>query len=274
MNRAGYVYDSAHRGSSAIEELLEIFRYRNLVIQLVRRDLLTRYKRSVLGIAWTMLNPLGTMLIMTAVFSRAFGQTPGYAAYVLSGLLAWNFFSQSTNAATVHLVWGGDLLRRIYVPRTAFAISAIGTAMLNLVFALVPLVIVMLVTRVPIRATALLLPIPMLFLAMFALGMGLLISTVAVYFADVVDMYQIALTAWMYLTPVFYPATILPEEYRALILGLNPLYHLIQLYRAPIYEGRMPTLAELATAGTIATVTLLAGWLVFTKKADEFAYRV
>ena len=129
MNRAESipVYDSARRRIPALEELQEILRYRNLLVQLVRRDILTRYKRSVLGVTWTMLNPLGTMLVMTIVFSRAFSTTQGYSAYVLSGLLAWNFFSQTTNAATLHLVWGGDLLKRIYVPRTAFAISATGT---------------------------------------------------------------------------------------------------------------------------------------------------
>jgi ABC-type polysaccharide/polyol phosphate export permease len=98
------IYDSARRGPPAIDELREIFNYRNLLFQLVRRDVLTRYKRSVLGIAWTMLNPLGIMLIMSVVFSRAFGQGITYAAYVLSGLVVWNFFSQTTNSAMVQLV--------------------------------------------------------------------------------------------------------------------------------------------------------------------------
>jgi ABC-type polysaccharide/polyol phosphate export permease len=122
------VYDSAKRGSAALEEWHEVLRYRYLIMQFVRRDILTRYKRSVLGIAWTMLNPLGIMIVMTIVFSQAFGiNQKGYAAYVLNGLIAWNFFAQSTNAATLHLVWGGSLIKRIYIPRTSFAISATGT---------------------------------------------------------------------------------------------------------------------------------------------------
>ena len=276
MNKAETIpiYDSARRRIPALEELQEILRYRNLLVQLVRRDILTRYKRSVLGVAWTMLNPLGTMLVMTIVFSRAFSTTKGYSAFVLSGLLAWNFFSQTTNAATLHLVWGGDLLKRIYVPRTAFAISATGTGLVNLVISIVPLVIVMLFTGVPLRWTVVLLPLPMLFLAMFALGLGLLISTIAIYFADVVDMYQIILTAWMYLTPIIYPENIIPERYHFLIFGLNPMYHLVKLYRIPIYDGRLPSLGEIGIAGGIALVTLVVGWLVFSSKADEFAYRV
>ena len=189
------VYDSARQGSAALDELREVIRYRDLVFQMARRDILTRYKRSVLGVAWTMLNPLGTMLILTIAFSRAFGATQGYAAYLLSGLIAWTFFAQTTNAAISHLVWGGGLLHRIYVPRTVFAISAIGTGMVNLCLSILPVLVVMLVTGVTIRWTLLFVPVSMLLLALFALGVGLLVSAVAVYFTDVAEMYQIVLTA-------------------------------------------------------------------------------
>ena len=277
MNKADQfsVYDSAQQRSTALEEIRAIFQYRYLVVQFVRRDLLTRYKRSVLGVAWTMLNPLGTMIILTIVFSRVFGANKeGYAAYVLSGLVAWNFFAQTTNAAIVHLVWGGSLLRRIYMPRTAFAVSATGTGLVNLVLSLVPLLLVMLVTGVPIKPTVFLIPVPMLFLAMFALGLGLLISTVAIYFADVAEMYQIVLTAWMYLSPVIYSYEILPEPYRSWIMRLNPMYYLLSLFRIPVYSGQIPDWSEVLLAGGISFVALLVGWLVFTGKADEFAYRV
>lgn len=268
------IYDSARRGSAALEELRDVLSYQYLIVQLVRRDILTRYKRSVLGVAWTMLNPLGTMLVLTIVFSRAFGATQGYAALVLSGLMAWNFYSQTTNAAILHLVWGGGLLKKIYVPRTVFALSAAGTGLVNLFLSLVPLLLVMLVVGVPIRASMLLLPIPILFLTMFALGMGLLISTIAVYFADVAEMYQVVLTAWMYLSPVIYPEDKLPQEIRLWISRLNPMYHLIRLFRIPIYEGRVPELSEFLIAGGIALAALVIGWIVFTRKADEFAYLV
>ena len=269
------VYDSALRRSSALEELREAVRYRHLVVQMVRRDILTRYKRSVLGVAWTMLTPLGTMVILTIVFQQAFGiHEKSFPAYALSGLMAWTFFAQTTNAATVNLVWGGSLLRRIYVPRTVFALSSTGTGLVNLLLSLVPLVLVMLVTGVPIRPSVILLPIPILFLAMFALGLGLLVSTIAIYFADVSEMYTVALTAWMYLSPVIYPEEILPEAIRVWIVRFNPMYHLIRLFRAPIYDGRVPALSEFLITGGLAFLTLLVGWWIFSKKADEFAYRV
>jgi ABC-type polysaccharide/polyol phosphate export permease len=268
------IYDSARQGSAAIDELKEIIHYRDLILQIVRRDILTRYKRSVLGVAWTMLNPLGIMLVLTIAFSQAFGTTRSYAAYLLSGLIAWTFFSQTTNAAISHLIWGGGLLKRIYVPRTVFAFSAIGTGLVNLVLSIIPLVIVMLFTGVPLRWTVLFLPVPILLLAIFSLGMGLLISAIAVYFADVAEMYQIVLTAWMYLSPVIYPESILPDTYRTWIAIFNPMYHLIRMFRMPIYDGVIPGLSEILVTTAICVGTLLFSWIFFTRKADEFAYRI
>ena len=268
------IYDSSRQVSPALEELRDIFRYRDLVIQITRRDILTRYKRSALGVTWTMLNPLGTMIVLAIVFSQAFGMEYSYAAYVLSGLVAWNFFQQTTNASIAHLVWGGALLKRIYVPRTVFAFSALGTGLFNLVLSLVPLLLVMVVTRVPIKPTILFLPIPILFLGMFSLGVGLLVSGLAVFYTDIAEMYQIILTAWMYLTPIIYPEEILPDQFRMLIAIFNPMYHMVRLFRAPLYYGEIPSFQATLITGLIALVTLIIGWVVFTRRSDEFAYRI
>jgi ABC-type polysaccharide/polyol phosphate export permease len=270
------LYDSSKRGNPAIEELREVFNYRNLIVQLARRDILTRYKRSFLGVIWTMLNPLGMMLVLTLAFSHMFktGTIYGYPAYALSGLMAWNFFSQTTTAAMVNLVWGGGLLHRIYIPRTSFALAAIATGLINLILGIVPMVIVMLITQVPLRLSMLALPLAMLILAGFSLGLGLIISTIAAYFPDVSEMYQIALTAWMYLTPIIYPESFLPDQYRFLLTHLNPLYYLVRLYRLLIYDGRLPTFEELLPALLISLITLIAGWIIFSNKSDEFAYRI
>jgi len=267
------VYDSSQRGSPALEELRELYRYHNLVFQTVRRNIVVRYKRSVLGIAWTMLNPLGTTLILTFVFSKVFGGTSSYAVYVLSGLICWTFFAQATNDAMHNLIWGGGLIKRIYIPRTVFAVSSVSTGLVNMTLALVPLLFIMLVTKVTPQWSILVLPVPALFLAMFALGVGLILSTMAVYFVDVAEMYTIVLTAWFYLSPVIYNKDMLPQDY-AWIVQLNPMYHLINLFRVPIFEGRVPSGQEFLVSGGIALVTLMIGWFVFCQKADEFAYRV
>lgn len=267
------IYDSTKRGSSALEELRGIFQYRDLIYQLVRRDIVTRYKRSVLGIAWTMLQPLGMMIVMTLVFSSLFQTVKGYPAYLLSGLIAWTFFSQTTTAAIHQIVWGGTLLHRIYLPRTSFAVSAIGTGVINLLFSLVPLIVIMLIIGRPIRGSIIFLPIAMFLLAAFALGIGLILSTLAIYFPDVAEMYQIILVAWMYLTPIIYPEEILPAAYRFWVTNLNPMYHLIKIFRMPLYEGIFPGWIEIAIASGIAMITLVIGWLFFAKKADEFTYQ-
>jgi ABC-type polysaccharide/polyol phosphate export permease len=267
------IYDSAQLIPHAIQELKEALNYRHLLFQLVRRDILTRYRRSYLGVAWTMLSPLGIMLVLSFVFSHLFASTRAYPAYILCGLMAWNFFAQSTTSAMSSLVWGGGLLQRIYIPRASFGISAIGSGLINLLLALIPLIIVMLVTGSPVRITAAFLPVSLLLLACFTLGLGLMISTLAVYFPDVAEMYQIILTAWMYLTPIIYPETTIPAKYQ-LILHLNPLYYLIKLWRLPLYDGRWPAWGEIWPAVLIAFGMLLVGWLIFTSKSDEFAYRV
>lgn len=268
------IYDSALRRHYALDELREIFRYRNLIQQLIRRDVLTRYKRSVLGIAWTMLNPLGMMIILSVAFSRMFNAVPSYPAYVLSGLIMWNFFSQTTTASMVNLVWGGGILHRIYIPRTSFALAAIGTGMVNQGFAILPLLLVMLVTGTPYHWTMLLFPLPVVLTACFALGIGLLLSTFAIYFPDVAEMYQIFILGWFYLTPVIYPESILPAEYRYWLTHLNPMYYMVRLFRLMFYEGRLPLWNELWPPVVISLTVLAIGWYVFSLKSDEFSYRV
>lgn len=274
MNSAVPVYDSARLPPPMVDELIQAARYRDLIRQLVRRDIVTRYKRSVLGVAWTMLNPLGMMVVLLLAFSTVFGSRQSYAVYLLTGLIAWNFFAQTTTSAMTQLTWGGALLNRIYLPRAAFALSAVGTGLVNQLFALVPLALVMAVTRTPLHPTIALLPVAIVLLASFTLGVGLLVSTLAVYFPDVAEMYQIALVAWMYLTPIIYPESIVPQTYRWWMFNLNPMYHLVKLFRMALLYGTWPSATQLASAVTIALAVLLAGWTLFTAKADEFAYRV
>jgi ABC-2 type transport system permease protein len=270
--RTAPVYDSARRGFIAIDEIREVIRYRELIYQLVRRDIVARYKRSVLGIAWTMLNPLGMMIVLTIVFSQIFKTVPGYPAYVLSGLIAWNFFSQTTMSIISSFVWGGDFFQRIYLPRSIFAISAIGTGLVNLFLSFVPLFAVMLVIGFPIQPAIILEPIPILLFAFFALGFGLLVSSIAVFFPDVVEMYQIVLMAWSYLSAIFYPLDILPKAMLPL-MQFNPMLPMINLFRMPIYQGKIPGALDFLPALVITLVTFSCGWWLFAKKSDEFAYR-
>ncbi len=267
------LYDSAQHTISPLLEIKEAWRYRDLIFFLVRRDITARYKRSVFGIAWTMLNPLGMMIVLSIVFSQVFRvEMEGYSGFVLSALIAWNFFAQTSSSSINALVWGGDLLQRIYIPRSTFAISTIGTGLVNLTLSLVPLFIVIVVIGFPLRWTILLSPIAMLFLGMYSLGIGLLVSTIGIYFIDVVEMYNIVVMAWVYLTPIIYPLSILPVGLQGW-LKLNPMLHLIELFRDLVFYGKIPPLENWLISFAVALVTLVIGWIVFTGKSDEFAYR-
>lgn len=266
------IYDSAKRKHPAIEEIFALFRYRDLIYQLVRRDIVARYKRSVLGVAWTMLNPLGTMLIMVVVFQQVFGGTEFYAAYVLTGIICWTMFSQSTSMAMDSMVWGSQLFHQIYLPRTSFVLSTVFAGMVNFVLSLVPLGLIFAITRVPLRASVLLLPVFMLFLLSFSLGVALLISTIAVFFPDVADLYPVILMAWMYLSPIIMPLEFYRQILNGLLLYINPFYYILNLFRILVFDGFIPPWRTWAATTIVSVGVLILGWLIFCKKADSFAY--
>ena len=267
-------YDSLHIRSPLVGELIELIRYRDLLQLMVSNLTKIRYKRSKLGIIWSLLNPLLNMVVMSLAFSSFFRTSlERYPVYVLSGLIFWQFFLQTTTYGMNALVWGGRLMKRIYLPRTIFTVAAIGNGLINLLISLVPLVLIMLILGHPLYPSWWMAPLAILLLAMFSLGVALFLSTLAVFFADVVEMYQVLLQALFFLTPIMYPKDILPAEY-VWFMNLNPMYNLIELFRAPVYLGMIPGPHTILAAVAVAIVSLLVGWAVFTRKVDEFAYRI
>jgi ABC-2 type transport system permease protein len=257
-----------------IEDAVELFHYRDLVASLVRRDLTVRYKRSALGFVWTMLNPLLTMLVMAIVFSTAFRfPIEHYPVYLLAGLLLWNFFSQSTLQSADSLVWGGGLLNKIYLPKSIFVVSAILVGLVNLAFALVPLALIMLLTGQLFSPALLFLPVAIFLAALFSLGVGLCISTLAVFFLDILDIFRLVLTVLMYMTPIFYPLSIVPDRYKILI-HLNPMFYFVELFRTPVYQGVLPDVTWIFRGAFLALATFVFGWWFFTRMSNEFAYRI
>jgi ABC-2 type transport system permease protein len=255
-------------------EWREILSYRDLLGLMISDSLKTRYKRSILGVIWTLLNPLLTMVVLTIVFSTVFRfALPNYAVYLLSGLIIWNLFAQSTNMAMNAILSGGSLLKKIYLPRTIFSISTVGAELVNLFISLIPLALIMVILGHPFKPALLFLPVAVALVALFSLGIALLISTLGLFFSDWVHIYQILVTALFYLTPVFYPADIVPPNL-AVFIQYNPLHYLVNIFRAPIYQGVAPDLLSIGVACAAALVTFLIGWWVFTRQADEFAYRI
>ena len=249
-------------------------KYRYLIRELIFRNIKTRYKRSVLGVAWTMINPLITTLILYIVFSQVFKTSiPKFAIYLLSGLLLWNFFAQSSVAAMRELIWSGTLLQRVPIPKAVFALAAVGTGLVNLFLAFLPLSLVIILSGGRFSLALFFLPISLLIVSLFTLGIGLGLSALAVFFTDIVDMYNILLLAWMYLTPIFYPIEILAPKFHWLIYS-NPMYYILETFRMPIYLGILPPLDILGKAILASFLSLLVGGWFFEKKSDEFTYYI
>jgi ABC-type polysaccharide/polyol phosphate export permease len=269
------VYDSTKLRSPAIAEVIELWNYRDLVQLMIINSIKTRYKRSVLGILWTILNPLINTLVLSIALSqlmRGF-QVINYPIYLLVGLIFWNFFSQTTVHATNTLIWGSGLVKRIYIPRTIFAVSVVGNGLINILLSFIPLTVIMLAMGHPLTIHALWLPIPLILMVMFTLGVALMISALAVLFVDVVDIYSILLSALFYLTPIIYPINVVPEQFRT-IVQWNPMNIMIGLFRSILYSGEGPSSMALVAATLLAFTMLAAGWLVFTKRIDELIYRI
>lgn len=252
------------------EELALLGRYRHLLANLVRRDLTVRYKRSVLGLLWTMLNPLLMMVILTVVFSTLFRfEIRHYETYFLSAYLGWVFFSQTTVGAMSSLGWNGPLVKRVRIPKSIFALSTTVSGAVNLLLSLAMLAAIMAVLGMRFAPALLFLPVSILLLTVFTFGVALGVSSVAVYFTDVREMYQIAMMIVMYLTPILYPASIVPARYR-LLVDWNPLTALLSLLREPIYYGQLPTAAQIVASVIWAVVALVAGWGIFRRLATGF----
>jgi ABC-type polysaccharide/polyol phosphate export permease len=271
VNGAEHEYDSAVRPPRALEEVLELRAYAGLIRALVERNIKVRYKRSVLGFLWTMMNPLFMLVALSLVFRAVFSAfAPSYPAYVFPALLLWNFFAQTTTIAGEEMTSGGDLWRRVRFPKTALAISTLITGAINLALAVVPLIAVLAVMRRPLGAALLTLPVTIALASLFILGVSLMVATGALYFPDVVPLWSMLLPALMFTVPIVYPVEILPAALRD-TLRLNPMALYVEAFRAPLYRNEVP--AGFPAMFAIGVATLAIGWLIFTRSADDIAYR-
>ncbi|MFN2386930.1 MAG: ABC transporter permease [Thermoanaerobaculia bacterium] len=267
------VYDSARRGSPVIEEARALWRYRSLVYELVIRDIKVRYKRSVLGILWTMLAPLLNMVALTLVFSALLRQQiQNYPVYFLTGAILWTFFSQTTASAASQTQDSNELAKRIYVPRSVFVAAAVGGGLVNLLLSMIPLLAILIATGFPVHPTWAFLPVSILIVLLFSAGIAFLLFTLASRFTDVREMYGVLVQTWFFLTPIVYHASIVPPQYR-LALWINPMHHLVQTFRKPIYDGVIPSAGLLAGSFLLALTVFVTGWVYFCHRAEKFGYR-
>ena len=245
-------------------------KYRFLIRQLVGRDFKTKYKRSILGMFWSFLNPLLMMLVQYFVFSTIFkSDIPNFAAYLIIGTVMFNFFSESCGMALSSILGNGNLITKVYMPKYIYPLTRVMSSVVNLAISLIPMMIVCLATGVRFQKSAVLALYFLACLIIFCLGLGMLLSTSMVFFRDTQFLWGVLSMMWMYATPIFYPETILPEEFK-FVLQVNPLYHFLKNTRLCILDGISPEPAVYVQCLLIALGALLLGAFVFQKKQDRF----
>jgi ABC-type polysaccharide/polyol phosphate export permease len=260
-------YDSDIARKPLVTELRNLWQYRGLIRLLVVRDLTVRYKRSNLGVWWTVLNPLLTSGALWVVFGQIFRfNIPGvsYVVYLLSGVLLMTFFSQGVVATGSSIVNSSSILTKVNVPPETFAFSASIAGAVNFMLGLVPLLIVQLVTGTGIPWTFVLVPIPVLFMLALVAGLGLLVASAAVFFYDVLDLTGILIQLITYLTPSFYPIEIVPEQFLRL-LQANPVYSYLLVFRGFVYEGTFAPAWAFSYMAISSLLVFLLGVWVFHK---------
>lgn len=249
-------------------------KYSFMIQQLVSRDFKVKYKRSVLGVAWSLLYPVLMMAVMALIFSNVFKfSTPGvsYLVYLLSGLTFFNYYSEASNLSMSSIVANFSLINKVYIPKYIFPFTKCLFVGINFLLTLIPLYAVILLTGTGLNWYHFLLPYSFLCLFMFTLGMSFILATVAVFLRDMFYIYGIVLTLWTYLTPIMYDISILNSTF-ATILKCNPLYQYINFARTIILYGRCPTIGQFAMSLGSALLFLMIGIITFRKNQDKFIY--
>jgi len=256
------------------ELVRDTYRYRELIWALALKELKIRYKRSVLGFLWALLNPALLMLVLTLVFATImrFG-IPHYAIFLLSVLLPWTFFSQSLSYAVESIVGNGDLIKKVKIAKLVFPMAAIVSNLINLGLSLIPLALLVLAMRHPFYWTWLFLPVPLLALMLFTLGMTFFFATANVYYRDVAHILQVLLSVWFYVTPIIYSLDFIPEKHRW-IFKLNPLIYVVNGFRLSVYYGMLPKAQSIVASFVCGLVSLFIGFAVFRKYQDDFVFYV
>lgn len=246
-------------------------RFLPLLRELVVRDIKVRYRHSVLGLLWTVLNPLLMMAVMTIIFSKVFrNDIENFSLYYLTGYILFTFFNESTTQALFSVVHNSALTKKVYIPKYLFPLSKAVSAFVNLVFSFCALLIVMLVTRSQFHWTILLSIVPALYLAVFCCGFGMILSTMFVFFRDIGHLYGVITLIWMYLTPLFYPEELLINNGLQILLTLNPVYQNVSYFRMLILEGTVPGLMHNLACILPGVIFLVLGIYAFGKHQDDF----
>lgn len=254
-----------------------------LMTQLIARDFKVKYKRSVLGVLWSLLYPILMLTVMTIVFSQMFKfkvEGVNYIVYLMTGIIMWNYFNEASNSAMTSVVMNFSLINKVYIPKYIFPVAKCLFVGINFLLTLIPWLVIIGLSYFGLgeytchfNVYYLILPYIFVCMFLFTVGVSLFLSCVSVFLRDVFYIYGIVLVMWNYLTPVFYSIEIIPEKLQALF-RLNPLYQFLTAAREIVLYGKAPSFGTLAIIGLIAVLTLGFGAFVFKKNQDKFIYYV
>ena len=247
--------------------------------QLVTKDFKIKYRRSVLGVAWSVLNPLLMMIVMSIVFSTIFAQgrngsvTPEmYPLYLIVGNVTFSVMSESTNQALMSIILASSLLKKVKVHRWVFPVQKVLFSLVNFSFSLVAVALVMLFFRVAPTWHLILLPVCLLLLMCFCMGLGMMLSALAVFFRDVMHLWSVVITAWMYLTPIFWTTDFISQMARwiQVLVVVNPMYNYLQFMRDIFLFNTVPSALTFGLCVAWAVLALAIGYAVFHKTEHKF----
>jgi lipopolysaccharide transport system permease protein len=247
----------------------ELWEARELLYYLVLRDVKVRYKQTVLGVAWAVLQPLFTMFVFTIIFGR-FAKIPSdglpYSVFVFAGLLPWTFFSSNISQASMSLMNQQSLLTKIYLPRLFIPASAVGSGLVDLLVSFVVFALLMAVYRVPVGVGMLAVPVLIALTAAASLGVGLILAAVTVTYRDFRYVVPFLIQSWMYLSPVIYPVSLVPDQWQ-LLLALNPMAGIIDAFRSALFG--LPWNVSTLTVSSLSSLALLGYGLYYFRKTER-----
>lgn len=265
------IYQIFKKKKNSADEMLNIFvRYRFLLGQLVGKEFKLKYRRSYLGIAWSLINPLLMMIVVSAVFSFVFRfNIENFPAYLILGQTMFNFFSEATQLSLLSIIQSGQLVKKVYVPKCIFPLSRVLSSGVNALITFVSVIIVFAYYKIYPDILILYLPLFFTYFFVFTFGVCLILSTIEVFMRDIQHLYGVVLTALGYVTPIFYPVDSL-SPIMVTLLNFNPLYHFLKYYRNILFYHQCPTVTDNVVCLGLALVALIIGMLCFFKNQKKF----
>ena len=248
--------------------------YSFLLTELIKRDISGKYKDSTLGLFWSFLNPLLSMIVLTIVFSQFFGGSiENFPVYLLSGKLVFDLFANATSGAMDSIKGNSEIIKKIYVPKYMFAVGIVCSEFINFLISLVVLVMVMIVTQAPFYMSLIYAPIPLFFLLILTMGVGLILATATTFFTDIKYLYGVLIMLLSFMTPLFYPITIIPEKF-LFFFKINPLYSAVSCFRDIVLYGSFPQIKFLLFLIITSIISLIIGVYLFYRYQDDFVINI